>query len=248
MRTASIPSRPGLAAYTDPRRFLHDPRMPASMMALPPASWLTAAMSDLAELRDRIARLAAGDVRPRETGGIKVFSTPWTTAPLGNVTEPVVALVAQGAKRSVLGDRVFDYAAGQFLVVTVDLPLTSHITAASAREPFLAFSLPLDPPTVAQLLLESRTPRRAAPEGPALAASDATPGQPGGHRRRRARRGIRQRLPVHPRVPPRLRRPSGPGRAPTPERPPRRRVRSRKTTPTSTYTPKAGTRIPLSDT
>jgi AraC-like DNA-binding protein len=138
-------------------------------------------MSDLAELQGRIARLAAGHSRPRRIGGtsgtsgITVFSTTRTTVPLGYVTEPVMALVAQGAKRSVLGGRIFDYAAGQFLVVTVDLPLTSHIAAASAEEPFLAFSLPLDPSVVADLLLESYLADRTAPPGPALSTSDAAP-------------------------------------------------------------------------
>lgn len=132
-------------------------------------------MPDLADLRDRIARLAAGYSRPRRIDRMTVFSATKTTVPLGIVTEPVMALVAQGAKRSVLGGQVFDYAAGQFLIVTVDLPLTSHIVAASADEPFLAFGLPLDPPTVAQLLLESHLPGRTAPEGPALSTSDANP-------------------------------------------------------------------------
>jgi AraC-like DNA-binding protein len=132
-------------------------------------------MSDLAELRDRIAWLAAGYPRPRQVGGMKVFSTTRTTFPLGSVAEPTVSLVAQGAKRSVLGSRGFDYAAGQFLVITVDLPLTSHVSAASEDSPFLGCSLPLDPPTIAQLLLESRLPAREAPDGPAISVSDATP-------------------------------------------------------------------------
>jgi AraC-like DNA-binding protein len=136
---------------------------------------LTDGVSDLAELRDRIAWLAAGHPRPRQVGGVKVFSTTRTTAPLGNVAEPVVSLVAQGAKRSVLGGRAFDYRAGQFVVITVDLPLTSHIAAASDGEPFMGVSLPLDPPTVADLLLESRLPAQAAPDGPAISVSDATP-------------------------------------------------------------------------
>lgn len=54
--------------------------------------------------------------------GMTVFSTEHVTEPLGTVTEPVIALVAQGAKRSILNDRVFDYHAGQYLVATVDLP------------------------------------------------------------------------------------------------------------------------------
>jgi AraC-like DNA-binding protein len=132
-------------------------------------------MSGLAELRERIAWLADGYAQPRLVGGMKVFSTTRTTSPLGNVAEPVVSLVAQGAKRSVLGDQAFDYAAGQFVVITVDLPLISHITAASDAEPFLGCSLPLDPATIAQLLLEARLPARAAPDGPAISLSDATP-------------------------------------------------------------------------
>jgi AraC-like DNA-binding protein len=132
-------------------------------------------VSDLAELRDRITWLAASDPRPRQVGGVKVFSTTRMTAPLGNVAEPVVSLVAQGAKRSVLGGRTFDYGAGQFVVITVDLPLTSHVSAASDSEPFVGVSLPLHPPTVADLLLESRLPARAAPDGPAISVSDATP-------------------------------------------------------------------------
>lgn len=134
-------------------------------------------MADLAELRCLIARLAAGGARPRWIDGAAVFSATRVTAPIGNVAQPVMALVAQGAKRSVLGDRVYDYAAGQFLVVTVDLPLTSQIAAASADEPFLAFSLPLDPSVIAQLLLESHlpAPRPGDQDGPALSVSDAGP-------------------------------------------------------------------------
>ena len=138
--------------------------------------WLTGPVitASLPELRDLIARLAAGYPRGRLIDGVKVFATTGVTAPLGNVAEPVVALVAQGAKRSVLGSRAYDYAAGQFLVVAVDLPLTSHITAASDAEPFLGVSLPLDATVIAQLLLESPLPAREAPVGPALSVSDAS--------------------------------------------------------------------------
>jgi AraC-like DNA-binding protein len=132
---------------------------------------------DLPELRRLIARLAAGSPTARWIDDVAVFATAHVTAPLGNVARPAMALVAQGAKRSVLGDRAYDYAAGQFLVVTVDLPLTSQISAATADEPFLAFSLPLDPSAIAQLLLESRLPepRLDGPGGPAISVSDAGP-------------------------------------------------------------------------
>jgi AraC-like DNA-binding protein len=146
-------------------------------------------MADLADLRDRIAALTAGHTRPRTIDGVQVYATTRTTAPIGSVAEPVVALVAQGAKRTLLGDRAFGYAAGQFLVVTIDLPLTGHITAASDEEPFLGASLRLDPAVIAQLLLESHLdagmpaaggtgPGGAGLNtgGPALAVSEADPG------------------------------------------------------------------------
>ncbi len=130
-------------------------------------------MEHLSELRERIASLTAGHDRPRWVDGLMVYSTPRTTEPLGGVTAPTLALVAQGAKRSVLGEEVYDYRAGQYLVVTVDLPLTSQIVAASADEPFLAFSMPLEPTVIAQLLLETGAPARTPYDGPALATSTA---------------------------------------------------------------------------
>jgi AraC-like DNA-binding protein len=139
---------------------------------VPPGPALT---PGTAELRRHIARLTDGRPRPRPVDGLKVFSTTRTTAPLGGVAEPVVVLVAQGAKRAILGDRAFDYAAGQFLVVTVDLPLTSSITVASAAEPFLSLSMPLDAATVAELLIEADLPVQTASPGPALSVSDAAP-------------------------------------------------------------------------
>jgi AraC-like DNA-binding protein len=140
-------------------------------------------MGQLDELRRLIARHAAGSPRPRWIEGMTVFATERVTEPLGTVTEPVLALIAQGAKRSVLGDHIFDYQAGQYLVVTVDLPLTSQITRATRTEPFLAFGLPLQPALIAQLLLEAgpaagrpaaaRPADRRAHDGPGIATSDA---------------------------------------------------------------------------
>lgn len=101
-----------------------------------------------------------------------MFSSGRVTEPLGTVTEPMLALVAQGAKRTALGDRIFDYHAGQYLVVTVDLPLTSQITRATPAEPFLAFGLPLQPALIAQLLADAG-PAPRPHDGPGLASSDA---------------------------------------------------------------------------
>jgi AraC-like DNA-binding protein len=65
------------------------------------------------------------------------------------MTGTVFALIVQGAKRLALGDRVYEYRAGQYLVASVDLPVTGHFTEA----PALGFGLTLRPETIAELLL-----------------------------------------------------------------------------------------------
>ena len=89
-----------------------------------------------------------------------------------------MALIAQGAKRLAIGDRVFDYRPGQYLVASVDLPITGHYTHASADEPALGFGLILRPSAIASLLLDGTTPgrpARAAPAPPGLGVADASP-------------------------------------------------------------------------
>jgi AraC-like DNA-binding protein len=122
--------------------------------------------SRLPELRDVIEKLAVGHSAPHAVSpAVQVFSSPNVTTQLTAISAANVALVAQGAKRTFLGDEVFDYSAGQFLAVTVDVPLTSWITEASLESPFLAVGITLDPALIAELLIEqpaSSTPRENA--------------------------------------------------------------------------------------
>jgi AraC-like DNA-binding protein len=99
-------------------------------------------------------------------------STP--TRPMGYVSEPAFAMVVQGAKRAVLGERIFDYSAGQYLVVSVDLPLTANIVKASPQEPFLALGLKLNAATIATLLVETGVIRSNGTGPSAIAVSDLT--------------------------------------------------------------------------
>jgi hypothetical protein len=68
---------------------------------------------------------------------------------LGDVVEPTLGVIAQGVKETTLNGRTFTYGAGQFLIVSVQLPLVGHITQASADEPLLAFVLKLRPERIA---------------------------------------------------------------------------------------------------
>ena len=54
----------------------------------------------------------------------KVATTP--AAPEYSLTEPLLVVMAQGGKRLLLGDQIYEYRAGECLVVTANLPVTGH--------------------------------------------------------------------------------------------------------------------------
>jgi AraC-like DNA-binding protein len=125
----------------------------------------------LAELRELIARHA----RPDETtaiDGVLLSAAAQPGEPRASTTGTVMAVIAQGAKRLAIGDRVYDYGPGQYLVASVDLPITGHYTQASTEEPALGFGLILRPTAIASLVLDAARP---APAPPGLGVADATP-------------------------------------------------------------------------
>jgi AraC-like DNA-binding protein len=133
----------------------------------------TRTVSHLAELGRRITRLAGDDLRPAWFGDVLVFTAAHVTEPMSSVTEPMLVLVVQGAKRSALGDRVFEHHPGQAAVFTVDLPLISQIIDASPRKPFLTLGLRLRPATIAQLLVDGGPVAAGPHDGSGMAISDA---------------------------------------------------------------------------
>ncbi|MFD4205968.1 AraC family transcriptional regulator N-terminal domain-containing protein [Micromonospora tulbaghiae] len=109
---------------------------------------------DLAELRALLARHARPDMSTA-IDGVLISKVERQSPPATSMSGTVVALIAQGAKQMALGDRVYEYRAGQYLVASVDLPVTGRFTRASADMPALGFGLVLHPPTVAELLLQA---------------------------------------------------------------------------------------------
>jgi AraC-like DNA-binding protein len=65
-----------------------------------------------------------------------------------------LGIAVQGAKCVTLGEEVFNYAPGQSLVTSVDLPVVSYVTRASPVEPYLGVRLELDARTIAQVAAE----------------------------------------------------------------------------------------------
>jgi AraC-like DNA-binding protein len=71
-----------------------------------------------------------------------------------------LGVVAQGGKQVILGSESLSYMPGQSMLTTIDLPVVSHVTHATSREPFLGMMLRLDARTILQLAAEMDAPRR----------------------------------------------------------------------------------------
>lgn len=109
---------------------------------------------DLDELRTLLARHARPDMTTA-IDGVLISKVEQPHPPSPAMSGTVLALIVQGAKRIALGDRVYEYRAGQYLVASVDLPITGHFTEASPERPALGFGLTLHPASVAELLLQA---------------------------------------------------------------------------------------------
>ena len=105
--------------------------------------------------------------------GVSLLSSVSETLPNSVVYEPFLCVIAQGAKEVTVGDKVFAYEAGRYVVVSIDLPVCGRITEARRDRPFLSFSLKLDPAVLAELLL-SLPERREAEATPLAGLAVAT--------------------------------------------------------------------------
>jgi AraC-like DNA-binding protein len=81
------------------------------------------------------------------------------TEPLHCIYNLGLGVVAQGDKQVMLGTEPIDYGPGQSMLTTIDLPVVSHVTRASAAAPFLGVMLTLDVRTVVQVASEMDLPR-----------------------------------------------------------------------------------------
>jgi AraC-like DNA-binding protein len=108
--------------------------------------------------------------------GVSLVCSETPTLPVGVVYEPMLCIVAQGAKRTLLGNTVVDYHAGQYLVVSVDLPVAGSVVQARPDAPYLAMSLTLNQTLLADMLLSlpSKYPPVVAKQS-GLAVSPMTP-------------------------------------------------------------------------
>jgi len=82
--------------------------------------------------------------------------------PTCTIMSSVFAVMAQGAKRMLVGDIAYEYDTRHYLISSVDLPIFSRVTLASAEQPYLGMALAIDPVKIGELI--AAMPENRAPE------------------------------------------------------------------------------------
>lgn len=129
----------------------------------------------LEEFRALLARHARPDWTTA-VDGVLISKVDRPDPPSPSMSGTVLAVIAQGAKRLALGDRVYAYGPGQYLVASVDLPVTGEFTQADSERPALGFGLTLEASAIAELLLQAGPgdiPRAGTAVPSGIAVSDA---------------------------------------------------------------------------
>jgi AraC-like DNA-binding protein len=99
-----------------------------------------------------------GDQLVTAISGLALFQRDKPTQPESRMYEPRICLIAQGAKRVLLGDDTYVYGERHFLITSVNLPTVVQITKASREKPCLGLILKLDQREISQLIVDSNLP------------------------------------------------------------------------------------------
>ena len=114
----------------------------------------------LDELRKSIARWTEqGELQTTAVPGLSLFRRDEPTEPISAMYEPSVCVVAQGAKRVILGDDdSYVYDARRYLITSVHLPTVVRVIDASEEKPYLGLMLRLDMREISQMMVDSNLP------------------------------------------------------------------------------------------
>jgi AraC-like DNA-binding protein len=116
--------------------------------------------SNREELVERIVKALPEDGYVDAFPDFRLVRSSRPTEPIHSMYQPAFCFVAQGRKQALLGEEIFRYDPGHYLIYTVDLPLTFQVEEASKEQPYLGFRLNLDASLVASVMMESGVERK----------------------------------------------------------------------------------------
>lgn len=129
-----------------------------------------------AALVESIARWTAENGQPATAiPALSLYRLEAPREPVSCMYEPGICLIAQGAKRVLLGEDAYVYDAHHYLITSVDLPVVAQIIEASREKPYLGLVLRLDQREITQLMVDSNLPLpRTQQAGRGMAVSDVS--------------------------------------------------------------------------
>lgn len=114
----------------------------------------------LETVRNSIAQCTEkGEQQVTAVPGLSLYKRTEPTEPISGMYEPSICLIAQGAKRVMLGDDSYVYDAHNYLITSVNLPTIVQIIEASPEKPYLGLKLKLDLREISQLMVDSNLPQ-----------------------------------------------------------------------------------------
>jgi AraC-like DNA-binding protein len=116
-----------------------------------------------------------GDQLVTAIPGLSLYRRDEPTEPMSRMYEQRICIIAQGAKRVLLGDEAYVYDPHHFLITSVDLPTVVQIIKASREKPCLGLILKLDQREISQLMVDSNLPPpRAQQSSRGMATGEVT--------------------------------------------------------------------------
>jgi AraC-like DNA-binding protein len=103
-----------------------------------------------------------GDQPVTAIPGLSLYRREEPSEPKSILYEPRICVIAQGAKRVLLGNDTYVYDEHHYLITSVDLPTVVQIIKASRDKPYLGVILRLDRREIAQLIVDGKLPPQRA--------------------------------------------------------------------------------------
>ncbi|MNY04132.1 HTH-type transcriptional regulator CdhR [compost metagenome] len=130
-----------------------------------------------AALAHRVARWTEGAEQVATAiPGLTLYRHDVPTEPTNCLVGPSIALTLQGTKHALLGEHLYSYHSGRFLLAALNLPVVLQAVEARPDRPYLSLVLTLDARSIAELVMQAEPPAPVGQAGlmPGLVLGETT--------------------------------------------------------------------------
>ncbi|MFS0869986.1 AraC family transcriptional regulator [Paenibacillus xylanilyticus] len=108
------------------------------------------------EIAHLIGRFTPNDgIHPTAIPSLSLIRASEISEPIYSVHQPALCIVAQGSKMVILGRESYTYDLTQYLVASVNLPISGQVVQASAEKPYLCMRLDFDSGQIFDLIQDA---------------------------------------------------------------------------------------------